>query len=381
LAAQREWFEKDYYKVLDVKQGATEKEVTRAYRQLAKKYHPDANPGSEERFKEISAAYDVLGDPARRKEYDEVRKLGPVRNVFGGGFPGGSAPPGGGGAGGFNWKIDDLGDIFGGLFRQGGESSTRPPRSSSGPQRGRNLEAELHLSFREAIEGAVSTVNVTTGVLCLTCMGSGSAPGTTPVTCQACNGLGVLNDNQGLFSLSSPCPECGGRGTKIVTPCPNCNGTGVAQQHRQVKVRVPAGVGDGQQIRVKGRGDPGRNGGPAGDLLVTVRVARDSEFGRKGSNLTIKVPVSFAEATLGGTVTVPSLEGTVSLRLPPGTRSGQTFRVAGQGVHAKGHTGDLLVTVEVSVPEEITEEQRRAVERLAAVLPSPQRAPLASKKG
>jgi molecular chaperone DnaJ len=372
MAAQREWYEKDYYKVLGVSSSATEKEITRAYRQLAKKYHPDRNPGSEERFKEVSGAYDVLGDPARRKEYDEVRKLGPLAGGFGGmGGPRG-AGTGSGPGGGFSFKVDDLSDIFGGLFRQDGG---RRPRSSpgAGPQRGQDLSAELHLSFEDAIEGVVTTVNVVSGAVCATCRGSGSAPGSMPVVCQRCNGLGVLNDNQGLFSLSSPCPDCGGRGSKIVNPCPSCHGSGVEQRHRQVKVRVPPGVDDGQRIRVKGRGEPGRNGGPSGDLEVVVHVAADRRFGRRGRHLTVTVPVSFAEAALGAEVPVPSLDGTVTVRIPPGTPTNKTFRARGHGVPGPHGAGDLLVTVEVVVPAKLTKEQRRAVESLAKVLPAPER--------
>ena len=350
MPAQREWFETDYYKVLGVSEGATEKEITRSYRKLAKQYHPDAHPGSEERFKEITAAYDVLGDAAKRKEYDEVRRLGMAGP--GQGF---------GQRDGFNFRVDDLGDLFGGLFRQGGAGR----RQRAGPQRGEDLQAELHLSFEEAVEGVVTTVNVATTVPCATCGGNGSRPGTVPVTCPTCGGVGAVNDNQGLFSLSSPCPDCGGRGTKVVDPCPTCFGTGMQRRERAVKVRIPAGVDDGQRIRVKGRGAPGHNGGPAGDLFVIVHVSPHPLFGRRGRDLTLSVPVSFPEATLGATITVPSLQKSVSLKIPPGTKSGKTFRVRGHGLRQGGQTGDLLVTVEVTVPAELSEAERRAVEALA----------------
>lgn len=362
MPAQREWYETDYYKVLGVSQQASEKEITRAYRKLAKQYHPDANPGSEDRFKEISAAYDVLGDEAKRKEYDEVRRLGAVGRGFG-------AP------GDFSFKVDDLGDLFSGLFR-GGSTSRRRNAPGTIPQRGADLEAELHLSFGEAVEGVVTTVNVTTGVLCATCNGSGSKPGTMPVVCPRCNGSGVLNDNQGLFSLSSPCPECRGRGMKVVDPCPTCLGTGSQRKDRKVKVRIPEGVDDAQRIRVKGRGEPGKNGGPPGDLYVTVRVAPHPLFGRRGYNLTLVVPITLPEAALGATVTVPSLAEPVSLKIPPGTKWGKTFRVRGRGLHHNSQTGDLLVTVEIVVPTGLNDDQRKALEALANATKSSPRAHL-----
>jgi molecular chaperone DnaJ len=360
MAAQREWFEKDYYKVLGVPETATEKEITRAYRKLAKTFHPDANPGAEERFKEVSAAYDVLGDPARRKEYDEVRRLGPVA---GAGFGGGN----GGGFGG-SFRVDDLGDLLGGLFNRG--RATR----ASGPRRGDDLEAELHLSFEEAIEGVTTTVNVTSDAACRACHGTGAAPGTSPVICNRCGGRGVVDDNQGLFSFSQPCSGCRGTGMRVETPCSSCRGSGVEHRPRQVKVRIPTGVEDGQRIRVKGRGGAGQNGGPPGDLYVVVRVGAHELFGRRGRDLTLTVPVSFPEATLGATVTVPTLDQPVTLRIPPGTRSGRTFRVRGRGVPTSNGAGDLLVTVEVVVPEGLSDEQREAVEALAETLPeSPRR--------
>ena len=362
MAAQREWFETDYYKVLGVAPEATDKEITRAYRKLAKQYHPDAHPGSEDRFKEITAAYDVLGDATKRKEYDEVRRLGPA--THGAGF---------GQAGGFNFRVEDLSDLFGGVFRQQGR---RRPGGGPSAQRGADAEAELHLSFQEAIEGVVTSVNVTGTAPCATCSGSGSRPGTSPVVCPRCGGRWVLNDNQGLFSLSSPCPECGGRGTKIVDPCPTCHGSGTQRRVRQVKVRIPTGVDDGQRIRVKGRGEPGRGGGQAGDLFVVVHVEPHRLFGRRGADLTLTVPVTFAEATLGATLRVPSLDKPVSLRLPPGTPSGKTFRVRNHGLGVGGHRGDLLVTVEIAVPKDLSAAERKAVEALAEATKASPRAHL-----
>jgi molecular chaperone DnaJ len=364
MAPQRDWYTTDYYKVLGVSETATDKELRRAYRKLAKQYHPDSNPGSEDKFKAVSAAYDVLGDADKRKEYDEVRRLGPLSGL--GGFGGGGSA--GANNGGFNFRVDDISDIFGGLFGRGRQSAGGRGSPGTGPRRGHDLEAELHLSFQEAVDGAVTTVNVMSGTRCSTCGGSGSRPGTSPVVCPRCGGLGVLNDNQGMFSLSSPCPECGGRGTKIVDPCPTCHGTGLEQRQRQVKVRIPAGVEHGQRIRVKGRGEPGANGGPAGDLFVTVHVQAHPLFGRKGRNLTLTVPVTYPEATLGSAITVPSLSGPVTLKVPAGTRQGRTFRVKGKGIASGSSTGDLLVTVDVVVPAHLTDEQRKAVEALAKTL-------------
>ncbi len=356
MAAQREWFEKDYYKVLGVVSTASDKEITRAYRKLAKQHHPDANPGSEERFKEISAAYDVLGDPEKRKEYDEVRVHGPVPGGFGG--PGGTT---------FRMEdMGDLGDLFGNLFGGGRRPQQR------GPQRGADMEAQLNLSFEDAVHGVTTSVNVPQEVRCSNCRGSGAAPGTSTHTCPRCGGTGSLNDNQGLFSLSTVCPDCVGRGTLFDTPCPVCHGTGTERKVRSVKVRIPAGVENGQRIRVKGRGAPGQGMAPPGDLYVVVQVGEHPVFGRTGRNLTITVPVTFPEAALGTTITVPTLDGKVTLKVPPGTQSGRVLRVRGRGVPGTsgrngGKPGDLMVRVEVLVPTKLSDEQRAAVESLAEV--------------
>jgi molecular chaperone DnaJ len=357
VAAQREWFEKDYYKVLGVVPTASDKEITRAYRKLAKEHHPDANPGSEERFKEISAAYDVLGDADKRKEYDEVRSHGPI----GGGF----GAPGGG-----TFRMEDMGDLsdlFGGLFGGGRTRTTQ-----RGPQRGADMEAQLHLSFQDAVHGVTTSVNVPQEVRCSNCRGSGAAPGTSTHTCPRCGGTGSLNDNQGLFSLSTVCPDCVGRGTLFDTPCPVCHGTGSEHKVRSVKVRIPAGVEDGQRIRVKGRGAPGQGMAPPGDLYVVVHVAPHTTFGRSGRNLTITVPITFPEAALGTTITVPTLDGKVTLKVPAGTQSGRVLRVRGRGVAGTSgrngsKPGDLMVKIEVLVPTELSDEQRAAVETLAEV--------------
>jgi molecular chaperone DnaJ len=364
VAVQREWLEKDYYKVLGVQKNAPDKDVARAYRKLAKQYHPDANPGSEERFKEISAAYEVIGDHAKRKEYDEVRTMsehGFAGNPFAGGAGAGQA----GGAGFSNFRVDDLGDLLGNIFGRGGRRG-RPGAATVGAQKGQDIEAELHLSFADAVKGATTTVNVTSEVPCSTCGGSGSAPGSAPTVCQICGGRGVVNENQGMFSFSHPCVACGGTGMRVEVPCPACAGHGTEKRARQVKVRIPAGVENGQKIRVPNRGGAGRYGGPPGDLYVAVRTAPHPVFSQKGKDLTIKVPVTFAEAALGTTVSVPTLNGKpVTLKVPPGTRSGKVFRVAGQGVPGAGKAGDLLVSFEVEVPAKLSADEKRAVEALA----------------
>ena len=357
MAPQREWFEKDYYRVLGVPETASAKELRSAFRKLSRQYHPDANPGdasAEERFKELSAAYDVVGDPEKRKEYDEVRRLGPAAA----GFPGG-----GGGAGGFQFQdVGDLGDLLGGLFGRG-RGGTR----GTGPHRGQDLETRLHLSFEDAASGLTTSVHLTSDAPCSTCHGSGARPGTSPRPCATCAGRGVVSDNQGPFSFSSPCPACGGRGVTVDDPCPTCRGGGVERRPRDVKVRIPAGVADGQRIRLKGRGGPGRNGGPAGDLYVVVDVDRHPLFGRSGTNLTLTAPITFAEAALGADITVPTLaDGPVTLRVPAGTRSGRTFRVRGKGIGGPKGRGDLLVTVEVAVPSKLSSAERKAVEALQA---------------
>ncbi len=357
MAPQREWFEKDYYRVLGVPETASAKEIKSAYRKLSRQYHPDTNasdPSAEERFKEVSAAYDVVGDPAKRKEYDEVRAAGPASF----GFPGGS-----GGAGGVRFEdVGDLGDVLGGLFNR---SRRGRPGGGGGPHRGTDLETDLHLHFDDAVRGLTTTVHLTSDTVCATCSGSGAQPPSLPTRCPRCAGRGVVDENQGLFSFSSPCPQCAGRGVIVSDPCRTCSGTGVTRRPREVKVRIPAGVDDGQRIRLKGRGAPGRNGGPPGDLYVTVRVEPHPLFGRQGRHLTLRVPITFPEAALGTDLRVPALLGDpVTLRVPPGTRSGRVFRVKGRGVPVQSGVGDLLVTVEVTVPARLSAEERAAVEAL-----------------
>ncbi len=381
MAAQREWFEKDYYAVLGVPSSATEKELSRAYKKLAKQHHPDANPGNgaaEERFKEVNAAYDVLGDAEKRKEYDEVRRMvasGVGPGGYGGGFGDGQ---------GFQFDVDfgqggaGFSDLLGNLF---GSRGARGRRAAHGPHRGQDLETELHLSFEDAVRGVTSTVRFRADATCSTCHGSGAAPGTTPERCPECHGSGSIAVDQGPFSFSQVCPTCGGRGQVIPTPCPTCHGRGVEMRAREVKVRVPAGVTDGQRIRVKGRGAAGASGGPPGDLFVVVGVQPHPLFGRSGKDLTIRLPVTFPEAALGADVKVPTLDGQVTMRIRPGTPSGKVMRVRGQGVPGdagkNGKTaGDLLVTLDVVVPTQLDERQREAVEAFAAASEGDPRAEL-----
>jgi molecular chaperone DnaJ len=370
MAAQREWFEKDYYKILGVADDATAKEITKAYRKLARDSHPDTHPGddaAEERFKSVSGAYDVLGDDAKRKEYDEVRRLGPGNAGFG--------APGGPGSGGFNFNVgaDGLGDILGQMFGRGRRGGG--PSAAAGPQRGADLETTITLSFVDAAHGLTTTLHLTTDATCSTCNGSGAKPGTQPKVCSQCGGRGVVDDNQGMFSFQSTCRVCGGNGVVVEHRCGTCNGSGVERRPRDVQVRLPAGVADGQKVRLKGRGAPGRNGGPAGDLIVECRVTPHERFGRDGQHLTVRVPITFPEAALGADLDVPTLDGsTVTLRVRPGTQSGSRHRVKGKGIVTPKHTGDLIVTVDVHVPSELNDEQRRAIEALAdATTVSPRR--------
>ncbi len=362
MAPQADWLEKDFYKVLGVSETATESEITKAYRKLAKQYHPDANPGSEERFKEISEAYDVVGDAEHRREYDELRRMGPMAGGFGGFGPG---PQGG------SFRVEDLGDLggmFGGLFGQGGR------RGGRRAERGADLSGQVHLTFEDAVHGTTTSVSLPSQESCATCKGSGGAPGSKAETCTTCQGVGQVQRNEGFFAVADACPTCHGRGQVVTKPCSSCRGSGRVASTRNVKVKIPAGVDDGQRIRVAGRGEPGRNGGPAGDLFVTVHVSHDARFSRRGRNLTVTVPVSFPEAVLGTTIKAPTLEGSVTLKVPAGTKAGQVLRVAGRGVPAsKQHPkpGDLLVEVQVDVPSTPTDAQREAIEALAAVTPSP----------
>ena len=356
MEPQREWFEKDYYKILGVAEDASASEVTKAYRKLAKKLHPDANDGDsavEDRFKEVASAYDVLGDDSKRKAYDEVRRLGPMAGAFG---PGGPGP-----AGGFNLNFEqagDLGNLFGDLFG-------RRRRGSATAQRGADLETEVKLDFADAVSGTTIAVPVTGEARCRTCEGLGAEPPAKPRPCPTCSGTGVTDENQGLFSFSRPCAACAGRGFVVDEPCSACRGRGVEHRRREVRARIPAGVSDGQRIKLKGRGGPGQGAGSQpGDLYVRVNVRPHRLFGRDGKNLTLTVPVTFSEAALGAHIPVPTLDGsTVTIRIPSGTRTGRRLRIP-----ASPATGgaDLIIEVEVVVPENLSDEQLAAVQAFAA---------------
>ncbi|NEK59789.1 molecular chaperone DnaJ [Geodermatophilus sabuli] len=395
----RDFIEKDYYAALGVAQDADAAAIKKAYRQLARDLHPDKNPGNadaEAKFKEVSEAYDVLSDTKRRAEYDEARRLfgaggAGARAGFPGGFPGGGGgqpfdlgdlfgAAGGGGAG--RAGAGGLGDLFGGLFGSGGAGSARArSQAASGPARGQDVETEATLSFDEAVLGVTVPLRMQSPGTCPTCAGSGAKPGTSPHTCPVCQGAGVTSRSQGAFAFSEPCRNCRGTGQVVDDPCPTCAGNGVTTQTRTITVRIPAGVKDGQRIRLAGKGAPGRRGGPAGDLFVVVHVSGHDLFGRRGSDLTLTVPITFAEATLGATLTVPTLDGNVSLKVPPGTASGQTLRVRGRGVPGKGRSGDLLVTVEVAVPKRLSAAAEEAVKVLEAELGDPRPAITAAVQG
>jgi molecular chaperone DnaJ len=350
----------ELYKTLGVSKKATEEEIKKAYRKLARKYHPDRNPGdkeAEEKFKELSAAHDVLSDPEKRKEYD-------AGGMFGG-FGGGQGPfgQGGGQAGGFGGSFD-FGDIFGSVFNRGGG------RAQPRQVRGRDLETEVQLSFDEAINGAQVSVTVPKSARCGTCHGSGAKPGTAPTTCPRCEGRGVESQGQGLFSISQPCPQCGGAGQIIEDPCPTCGGSGLTQQTKRYKVNIPAGVKEGTRIRLAGKGEDGPKGGPPGDLYVTTRVKPSPVFERlDDGNLEVAVPISIPEALRGGTIEVPTLEGTKKIKVAAGTKHGSIQRLRGEGPPRKrGGRGDIRYRLEIAVPEDLSEEQLKAVDGLAETL-------------
>jgi molecular chaperone DnaJ len=363
---RREWFDKDYYQVLGVPKNASASEVKKAYRKLAQKLHPDANPGNkdaEERFKEVSAAYDVIGDEEKRASYDRVREMGASGSWSG--FPGGAgggAPGGAGWPGGVRYEtVDfDLGDLLGGMFGGAGRARGRQAR----PQRGADLETDVRIPFEDSMSGATVPVKLTGPAVCHTCHGSGAAPGTSPITCPECNGSGQVIVNQGPFSMSQTCPRCRGNGRIVETPCPTCRGTGAERRTRTLQVKVPAGVKDGARIRLAGRGEPGPAGGQAGDLYVRVHVQPHPVFGRKGDDLTLDLPVTYPEAALGANVQVPTLNGPVTLKIPSGTPTGKTFRVRGKGAPKKSGHGDLLATVRVDVPRKLSREEKQLLKQL-----------------
>ena len=374
---RREWFEKDYYAVLGVAKNASAAEIKKAYRKLAQQHHPDANAGNaaaEERFKEVSAAYDVLGDEDKRKAYDRVRDMAaagsgaggfPRAGGPGGGFRGGpSGYPGGVGGGfpgGFSYESVDLGDLLGDMF---GGARGRRGRGASRVRRGADLETDVRVSFEEAMVGATMPVKISGPATCSTCHGSGAAPGTQPITCPECGGDGQIAVNQGPFSMAQTCPRCEGTGRIVERPCPTCRGTGAERRTRRLQVKIPAGVKDGARIKLAGKGEPGGAGVPPGDLYVRVRVEPHRVFGRKGDDLTLELPVTYPEAALGSQVQVPTLNGPVTLKVPAGTPSGKTFRVKGKGAPTRAGHGDLLVTVLVDVPGRLSKREKQLLKEL-----------------
>jgi molecular chaperone DnaJ len=363
---KREWVEKDYYQVLGVPSNASHADIKKAYRKLAQQHHPDANPGNTEaetRFKEVSSAYDVVGDEEKRKQYDQVRQMVGSGGGFGGGFPGGGFPGAGGRVRVENiGDLGDLNDLFGGLFGATGGGRARSARRQ--PARGADLETEVRVSFEQAMEGANVPVRIRGASRCTTCGGSGAEPGTSPVTCPQCGGAGQVSVNQGLFQMAQTCPRCSGSGQIVEHPCHTCRGAGFEQATREFQVKIPAGVRDGARIKLTGRGEAPRAGGQPGDLYVVVRVQPHRVFGRKGNDLTVELPVTYPEAALGSNVQVPTLNGPVTLKVPSGTPSGKTFRVRGKGVPARNGPGDLLVTVKVDVPKKLNREQKDLLRQL-----------------
>ena len=367
-----DWAQKDFYAVLGVGKEAGADDIKKAYRKLARANHPDSNPGDtakHERFKAVAEAYDVLGDAEKRARYDEARRL-----FASGGVGFGRGAGGGGGAGGFN--LDDLlrdraggaggfGDMFGDLFGRG--RTQQRPR----PTKGQDVETSATVSFTDALDGVTISLRLTSDAPCPACSGTGGKPGTKPHICTECEGAGfVVSSMGGGFSMNETCPACGGRQLVYDEPCPTCHGSGHGTSARSIQARIPAGVKDGQRIRLRGKGGAGENGGPAGDLYVAVKVTPHRIFGRKGDNLTLDVPVSFDELALGADVKVPTLGGApVTLKLPAGTPDGRTFRVRGKGARkSDGTVGDLLATVKVQVPSHLDPTAREAVEAYRAAM-------------
>jgi molecular chaperone DnaJ len=350
---------KDLYAVLGVDRKASADEIKKTYRKLARKHHPDRNPGdkaAEERFKEISQAHDVLGDPEKRREYD--RGQGPF-----GAAAGGSPFAGGGG-----FDASGLGDILSNLFGNaaGGSSTARKPQ----PQRGRDLEASVQISFDQAVTGTQIPLSVPTPTRCATCSGTGARPGTSASVCPRCQGRGIEAQGHGMFSISQPCSRCGGSGTVIEDPCPTCAGSGVTRSVKRYRVNIPAGVRDGSRIRLPGKGEPGQRGGPPGDLYVVTQVDPSRVFIRKGENVEVEVPLTVVEALRGAEIEVPTLNGSKRLRVPAGTHHGTVQRLRGEGPPRLGGegNGNILYRFVIDVPDELSDDQREAVDALSKVL-------------
>ena len=358
---------KDYYEVLGVSESATAEEIKKVYRRLAKQYHPDANPDdpkAAERFKDVGEAYSVLSDVEKRKQYDQMRKLGAFGGM--GGF-GGAARPGTAEEG-FTFSVDDLGDLGGGLgdlftsiFDRG-----RKRRRPGMPERGHDVEYAVEIAFRTAARGGKVTLNIPMTEECATCAGSGNAPGTRPQTCPECKGSGNVTFGQGGFAVSRPCPNCYGRGHIPTTPCPVCQGTGSLREERQIAINIPSGVDTGTRLRLSGKGERGAGGGPPGDLLLTFKVQPHHFFRRDGLDIHCTIPINMAQAVLGSKVRVNTVEGKkVALKIPPSTQTGTRFRIPGQGVEKEGRRGDQFVQVKIEVPDKLTPDQERLFREFA----------------
>jgi molecular chaperone DnaJ len=369
---------KDYYQVLGVPASASQDEIKKAYRKLAAKHHPDKNPSDKtaaERFKEISEANNVLSDPAKRKQYDEMRRLGAFGGFAGGarsgGRPAGASPFGAnpGAAGGF--KLDDLndvgfgsfGDIFASMFNGGAAGRNARPK---GPERGADVDATLEVPFRTAAVGGKVPIELEVNEECATCHGSGAAPGAKISTCPECQGRGTISFGQGGFAVQRPCPMCMGKGAVPSERCPTCNGTGEVRVRKKMMITVPPGVDTGTKIRLKGQGGRGTHNGPPGDLLITFQVQPDRFFRREGLDIVAPVKINIAQATLGSKISVKTLDDKrLAVKIPPGTPTGKRFRVRGQGIKKDDRTGDLIVEVQIDVPEKLTEEQEKAMKEFA----------------
>jgi len=360
----------NYYDTLGIKKDASADEVKKAFRRLARKHHPDAG-GDEEKFKEINEAYEVLSDKEKRSQYDQYGQY------FAGGVPPGYGAGGGGGGraggGGGQYQtvdVGDLGDLFGSVFSGfGGGGGGRQTRRQPQPQRGRDVQLDLDLTFEQAFSGMSTQVDTETIETCGVCSGSGAKPGTSRTTCPACGGSGTQAEGQGMFGFSRPCPRCGGEGTIIEQPCSACRGQGKVRRRKPVTVNVPAGANDGGKLRFKGKGEPGVNGGPTGDLYVITHIKKHPYYSRDGADVVLSLPISIAEAALGTEVRVPAPDGAkVKLKIPAGTQDDKVFRIRGKGApHLKGSgSGDLKVKAHIVVPKTLTDAQRTALEQFAA---------------
>mgnify|MGYP003815685971 CR=1 FL=1 len=371
---------RDLYEVLELQKGASAEEIKKAYRRLAKKYHPDLNPGNkdaERKMKEVNAAYEVLSDPEKKQKYDQFGHAG-IDPTYGAGAGGG-----GGFSGGFGGFQDfDLGDLFGSMF--GGGFGGGQQQRAGGPQRGENLRITMQLSFEEAAFGCEKSVSVARTESCKDCGGSGAQKGTSPETCPVCHGSGQVKTTQrtpfGVFASTGPCQNCRGTGRIIKTPCETCHGTGKVRKSRTIKVKIPAGIDDGQTISLRGEGSAGAHGGPAGDLYVTVYVKEHPLFKRDGQDVLLEMPVTFVQAALGATITVPTIDGKVQYEMPEGTQTGTIFRLRGSGIpNVSGHgRGDQYVKVTVEIPKGLTRDQKDLLRKFDDTVGD---APYESKKG